>query len=70
MTKALLTTFHTVSQKIKKYKTQQTASHTLETNMTGVPSQHCKKKQNKTKKPKTENLVLVGDRTLVPYQMN
>ena len=53
MTKALLTTFHTVSQKIKKYKTQQTASHTLETNMTGVPSQHCK---NKTKQnQKTQN---------------
>lgn len=35
--------------------------------MTGVPSHHCKKKK---KIPKPKNLLLVGDRTLVPHQMN
>lgn len=59
LTKALLTIFHTVSQKIKKYRTQQTVFHTLEADTTGVPSHHGKKK--KKKKPKPKNLVFGGE---------
>lgn len=62
LTKALLTTFHTVKKlKKKKYRTQQTVSHTLEINITESLLIVVKKNPQKAK-----NLVLVGDRTLIP----